>query len=196
MADEESDSTQGSTNTGMERSLDSPQLNAETLKLLRNDLQRTHQEALTNATELSTKATKIIQLNGLILTILVSVASQVTLSEYLNVGTLISVVAFICSMLIAGIAFRNQSIKMGPRKPVAEDTIENNFSEIQYLLHITYRGYADWIEDANEVIDERSKFVQWAIYSFVLGIIALLVGIVLSLDICNHSICQTMTNRP
>ena len=192
MTTEKTDSKNATADSDSETGSDTPDLNPETLKLLRDDLQRTHQESLTNVGELSTKATRIIQLNGLVLTILASVASQITLSEYLNVGSLISVSAFVCSILLAGIAFRNKPVKTGPQKSLAEDTIENNFSETQYLLQVTYRGYAEWIEEADQVITERAKFIQWAIYSFILGILALLAGIVLSLDICNYIICQPM----
>ncbi len=140
MTTEKTDSKNATADSDSETGSDTPDLNPETLKLLRDDLQRTHQESLTNVGELSTKATRIIQLNGLVLTILASVASQITLSEYLNRGSLISVSAFVCSILLAGIAFRNKPVKTGPQKSLAEDTIENNFSETQYHLQVTYRG--------------------------------------------------------
>lgn len=195
-----------------------PELDIDTLRRLNDDLRISHQEGLRNSTELVDKGVKVIQINGLILTILASISTQVEAAEFINFLTVISVGFFILSILLAGYSIRNRTVERGIGKESISTVIENQFSEKQYLLWANTRGYIDWMETTDDLIDARGRQVQKSIFSFILGVIALiagtvlamgyqrfliitgiatglLAGIVLVLRYCKWNVCQKIANQ-
>lgn len=159
----------------------SPSCSEDTLKEMHKDLRVTHQGQLDNLNELRDIGLRIIQVNGLVLTILASLATQVRLTSYVNVATVLSVIGFIGSTIIAGTTLINREVDGGITKSATAEIVDHELTSSQYYMYMARDGYGAWIKDTGDIIDKRAKKIQWAVILFIGSILLLVAGILFSI---------------
>ena len=157
-------------------------LNVETLKLAMNDAQRSLDGHLTVLTELSGKAVQLLQINGLVLTLLIAVAIDLDAAgEYVYWVTGVGLLCFILSFVLAFLAYLNRPAKIGISD---EDlryllTTGEEFDDEKIYPIWRLDTLADNIEYARLSFQPRLRAVRASMALFVIGIVVLSVGVLL-----------------
>lgn len=152
----------------------------ETLRRLTDDSQKVLDHQLTKFGDLSTKAIQLVQVNGLIITILVAASSQVTLTDYLNLVSGGSVVLFGISTVFAALAYRTDAIDVGHGTMVIDTTLSRGLDEGEYLHWLLSDLYPELIEDATDSVNRKGHWLSIAIRAFLAGLVTLPAGILLA----------------
>jgi len=153
----------------------------ETLRQLHSDAQRVLDEEIQTFSDLSSKAIQLAQVNGLILTILIAVANQVSVTAYLNILTGLGTVFLLVSTVLSVWAYSTHEIDVGIGPGVIDRTLEKRPSEAEYRYWILSGVYKDSMADAKMRADKKGTKVRWAICSFLGGLLTIFAGIFHSL---------------
>lgn len=163
-------------NEGFEEKLDD-----ETLESLLQDARFSYQQSLNNLTELRDKAIAMIQINGVVLTILASVTTQIDVPEYTNKLTIFALLGFTISIVVAGISIRSRQVGGGIRESTVDSVIERLLSPTQYYLFMIKKEYAPHNRQALNEIKSRKKEIQISVVAFIIGVIFLMAGTIFSI---------------
>lgn len=171
----------------------------ETLRLLRDELQQTHKEALKTFTDLSNVAGRLLSVIGTTLTVIIAAAALASDSaHYVHWLTVVGVFAIIVSGIMTVLNHGSRGVSVGAgeyeykralgveRKDTTGDSYEYTpadrapYDEYYYLVTIT-RSYVLWIDDLVAENDRKAKWIRRAEYLYIGGLLSILAGTLLTL---------------
>lgn len=128
----------------------------DALKHAHIDAQFVLEQTIQTFSDLSDKAFRLIRLNGLVLTILVAILSNVqNTPEYVNIPSVAAVLLFLSSTLFAIRGYMTQTFDSGVSTDVFETLRKFKLRETEYLNWILTRGYPQWIETGATKTDNK-----------------------------------------
>jgi hypothetical protein len=153
------------------------------LKQVHTDIIRTLNRSLDVQVKLGDKSIQLVQIDGLLLTILVGAGVQLGFGPYMNLLTASGVILILVSMCagVAGYLTKQVHIGIGPED--IEVVSEYNLSESEYLHWVTSRGYSQWVRESETTNNRKEKWVQIAIFALLIGMILIVAGIVISVGV-------------
>ena len=185
MTDDASAGNDGKAETGREQRLkkaaNRPDLDADALERAHEDARFTMEQTLQSFSDLSGKAFRLIRLNALVLTILVAIASQVSVGRYVNVPSVASLLLFIGSAVFGLIAYLTTTFNKGFDETTFEKLITYRLRHQEYLKLVLVHGYPEWIADGIAKVNRKEIWVRRSLVAFIAGISTLLVGILIAL---------------
>lgn len=147
------------------------------LVVLHDDLTRVLDRHIDAHADLSTRPIQLIQLNGLVLTIVVALVSEFQSGLFVSPLGQLGVVLLVLSTVVALAGYRLRAVELGPGTTVARHALSYRMTAREYLWWMTKKGTPRFIESVSAHNDRRSRYVQWSLYLFLAGLFALLVGI-------------------
>lgn len=156
-------------------------LDADALERAHEDAHLVLEQTLQLFSDLSDKAFRLVRLNALILTILVAVASQVRVEDYVNVFSVASVLLFVTSILFALIGYMMTTVDRGIDTATFGKLTEYKLRKSEYLNWVLTLGYPKWISDVIENVETKEQWVRRSLVAYLAGTTTLLVGILFAL---------------
>lgn len=156
-------------------------LDADALERAHEDAQFTMEQTLQSFSDHSGKAFRLIRLNALVLTILVAIASQTTVSRLINVPSVASILLFIWSAVFALFAYLTTTFNRGFDASTLDKPTKYRLRETEYLVWILTRAYPKWIADGAEKVNQKERWIRRSLIAFIAGITTLIVGILFTL---------------
>ncbi|MFC7079968.1 hypothetical protein [Halorussus caseinilyticus] len=151
-------------------------LDPDALERAHSDAQLVLEQTLQTFSDLSDTAFRLVRLNGLVLTILVAVSSNVrNLRTYVNVLSVGAVLLFIGSAFFATLSYTRQTVDGGVSTDAFDKLTEYKLREDEYLNWVLTLGYPKWIENGVEKSDEKEQWIEYSLLAF-LGAIMMLLG--------------------
>lgn len=148
----------------------------ETLRTVQQDINQTLERHLQALPAISNKALQIIRLNGIILTILLAVSSQVENIEiYLNLLTGIGLVSLGLSTIVALVGYRSVEATIGLGANDIEFILRTKMKEEEYLKR-SISDTARWVEQAERKNAKMSRIVKCSLRIFVFGLLLTVIG--------------------
>lgn len=157
------------------------ELDARALGHAHGDAQVVLEQTLQTFADLSDKAFRLVRLNGLVITILIAIASQVELKAYANIPSVASLLLFISSTLFAVLAYKIQTIDGGISTEAFQKLTAYKLREKEYLNWVLTLGYPLWITDGVRKSNQKEQWIRYSLLAFLGGIVMLLAGMLLSL---------------
>lgn len=153
-----------------------------TLQHAHSEAQQTLDRVLQTFPDLAGKAIQIIQLNGIVLTIIVAVSTQTAPARYsitLLTGSLLvlGMGLFLISTLAALAAYWSHSVGAGYE--TSSTAIDHKLNEVEYLLWVLPKYHA-LINDAKTKANRKDNLIRFSIIAFSGGLILFLTGVLLS----------------
>lgn len=143
------------------------------------DARRVLDHELQSLNDVTQKSWRIVQFNGLVATVF---AALVPIQSGLNQLTLIPGLILTAAALVLGYstytAFQTQereSVRTGPETEMYRAVSNHNYEEDEYLSH-ALRIHADDIDAMQPTTEDKSKDVDRALLTSILGVILLVVG--------------------
>jgi VIT1/CCC1 family predicted Fe2+/Mn2+ transporter len=128
--------------------------------------------------ELDNKALQLVQLNGIVLSIIAGIFIIVDF-QLRNFSVIIfTVIPFVLSILLSLLSYQTTPLVIGLSESDLDIVNDYNFSEKEFLQWIISRGYQEWIQRNQSEYRRRSFYIQSSLYAFVLGVLLLTVGII------------------
>lgn len=147
-----------------------------------SDAQLVLERTLETFSDLSDEAFRLIRLNGLVVTILVAVASNVReLRSFVNILSVGAVLLFIGSIFFAIVSYTIQTVDSGVSTEAFNKLTEYKLREDEYLNWVLTLGYPKWIDSGVERRDKKEEWVEYSLIAFSAGITMLLGGMLLSI---------------
>lgn len=168
-------------NQRLEQASEQRNLDTEALGHAHSDAQLVLEQTLESFSNLSDKAFRLIRLNGLVVTILVAMSSQIPVEKYLNVSLVASVTSFIASASFAVVAYRIQTVDGGIRTEAFQKLTQYKLREKEYLDWVLTKGYPKWIIDGVRKTNRKDRWIRYSLFAFAIGIVTLLAGTLLTL---------------
>lgn len=143
------------------------------------DARRVLDHELQSLNDVTQKSWRIVQFNGLVATVF---AALVPIQSGLNQLTLIPGLILTTAALVLGYstytAFQTQereSVRTGPETEMYRAVSNHDYEEDEYLSH-ALRIHADDIDAMQPTTEDKSKDVDRALLTSILGVILLVVG--------------------
>ena len=185
MTDDASAGNDGKARMGRERRLQKAaerrDHDADALERAHEDAQLTLDQTLQSFSDLSGKAFRLIRLNALVLTILVAITSQITVSRFVNVPSVASLLLFLWSGTAALFAYLTTTFNRGFEATTFEKAVKYRLRKTEYLRWVLVQGYPKWIADGAEKVNRKELWIRRSLVAFIAGITALLAGILFTL---------------
>lgn len=147
----------------------------ETLQLLREDAGKTVDRLIQKHDAHQKKAVQMIQVNGVVISLLLAAGTQISLNVLLILGG----VAFLGSALLSGWALRGRKIDVGLAPQQVTAHIQHEISKTQYLRWYLEGFYSDAFNDLNSKTNTRARRVQFSVYAFLGGLVLTASGIII-----------------
>lgn len=152
-------------------------LDADALERAQEDAHLVLEQTLQLFSDLSDKAFRLVRLNALVLTILIAVASQVRVVNYVNVLSVASLLLFVTSTLFALVGYLITTVDRGIDAATFTKLTEYKLRRSEYLHWVLTLGYPKWIGDAVEKADTKEQWIRRSLVALLAGIATLLGGI-------------------
>lgn len=165
----------------LKRVADERNLDVRALESAQADARFTLEQTLELFGDLSEKSFRLIRLNALVLTLLVAIASQVTVMRYINVSSVAAVLLFVGSALFALVGYMITAVNRGFGAMTFEKLTRYRLRKKEYLTWILTLGYPEWITDGIEKADRKERWVRRSLIAFFAGIVTLLGGILMTI---------------
>jgi len=156
-----------------------PEFNDGALELMREDASKTIERLMRKHDAHQKKAIQMVQLNGVVVSLLVAAASQIQIQNSLNCFLYIGPALFLGSGVFSGIALRGHTISAGITFDQIKQNVEADLTRTQYLLWYLYEFYEDATDSLYEGINTRAKWIRRSVYSFLGGLAVTTVGIII-----------------
>ncbi|MEE6210378.1 hypothetical protein U3A55_09435 [Salarchaeum sp. III] len=151
----------------------------EALRHLHDDTRSAIERGLDKHGGHASKAIRMVQVNGVVISIFVAGVTQVEIHPNLHVSLYLGAALLFASTLFALKAYRSQTLPIGISLSEVEKIDRNNLSETQYLYWYTHQYYPGTIETIKNEVEQRNREVEYSIFSFLLGILVIAVGILI-----------------
>lgn len=152
------------------------------LQRAHSDAQLVLEQTLETFSDLSDKAFRLIRLNGLVLTVLVAVSSNVQdIQLYINTPSVSSILLFISSILFAVLGYMTRTVDGGVSTNAFDKLAEYNLREDEYLNWILTLGYPKWIDNGVEKSDTKEQWIEYSLIAFLGGITMFLAGMLFTI---------------
>lgn len=164
---------QGSENAGTDNA-DTDHLAA--LERLQPEAQRSLDQRIHTFTGLGDRAISLIQIDGLILTIIIAAAVEFDVAAtYTNPLIFFGIFAFVVSILSAGWALFTPSGNVGIGSGRINSILEEEQTQREYLPQITAK-YKSWISEVTRYNRQRGEHLLRSLKAFLGGIVLIIVG--------------------
>ncbi|USZ68219.1 hypothetical protein NGM10_00400 [Halorussus salilacus] len=165
----------------LERASTNRSLDTDALAHARADAQVVLEQTIQTFTDLSDKAFRLVRLNGLVVTIVIAISSQIETKAYVNVASLASILLFICSALFAIIGYRIRTIDGGISTDAFQKLTSYKLREKEYLNWVLTLGYPKWIADGVQKTNRKERWIGYSLLAFLGGMAMLLAGTFLAI---------------
>ena len=149
------------------------------LQLTHDDAKSAIERGLNKHGDHASKSIKMVQINGIVISILVAGASQITFSRYTYILTGLGAVSLFLSSFFALRAYTSQSLSIGISSEDIGRINNNNLSEEQYLFWYLTEYYPDAVDEIKEKIEKRADNVGYSIYTFFIGLLFIAAGVII-----------------
>lgn len=156
-------------------------LDPDALERVHEDAQFTMEQTLQLFSDLSGKAFRLIRLNAVVLTILVAIASQITVRRFVNVPSVASLLLFIGSAAFALFGYLTTTYNRGFDATAFERSVEYRLRQTEYLKWVLMKGYPEWIAEGAEKVNRKELWIRRSLVACIAGIATLLVGILFTI---------------
>lgn len=150
----------------------------EALRMMREDASKTLDRTLQKHDSHQKKAVQIIQVNGVVISLLLAASTQITLNLWLMAGGCL----FVISALTAGYSLRGTNVAVGLSPSQITANIEHELTETQYLRWYLEHFYHQAFPDLNGKTADRARRVRWSLYAFLGGLLLTTSGIIIQLE--------------
>lgn len=150
----------------------------EALRMMREDASKTLDRTLQKHDSHQKKAVQIIQVNGVVISLLLAASTQIALNIWLMAGGSL----FVISALAAGYSLRGTNVAVGLSPSQITANIEHELTETQYLRWYLEHFYYQAFPDLNEKTADRARRVRRSLYAFLGGLILTTSGIIIQLE--------------
>jgi len=157
----------------------SSEFDDDALELMREDASKTIDRLMQKHDAHQKKATQILQLNGVTVSVLLAAASQAELSNSPNCLLYIGPSFFLISGIISAIALRGQTLRAGISFDQIDKNVEAELTKTQYLLWYLYEFYGEAAESLYEKLETRKSRTELAVNTFLIGLLITAGGIVI-----------------
>jgi len=151
----------------------------EALRLTHGDAKSAIERGLNKHGDHASKSIKMVQINGIVISILVAGASQMKFSTYVYILTGLGAVFLFLSSFFALRAYTSQSLSIGISSEDIDRINRNNLSENQYLIWYLTEYYPDAIGEIKRKIEKRADNVEYSIYAFFVGLLSIASGVIM-----------------
>lgn len=151
----------------------------EALMLMRQDASKTLERTLQKHDAHQKKATQLIQINGVVISLLLAAGSQVGLNCLLVLGG----ASFVISALLSGYALRGARLKIALSSEQIASNIEAELTKNQYLRWYFEHFYYQSFKDLNKKTTKRAERVRNSLRAFLGGIVLIAIGIVIQFPV-------------
>lgn len=153
----------------------------ESLRRLHQDFKFTLNQHLSGFSEISERAGRLFRFNGLVVTILIAVGSQINYNDFLNneVKSGIALLLFSALIGLGGQLLQSVRVGTGPNDFAVHDKAK--LREHEYIRWIISTGYIDWIETARRKSKRKARIVTAGYLLSIVGLILIIWGIYLVL---------------
>lgn len=165
----------------LRKAIERREFDADALERAHEDARFTAEQTLQSFSNLSDKAFRLIRLNAVVLTILVAIASQISVGRYVNVSSVASLLLFVWSALFALIGYLTTTFNRGFDASIFDKPSRYRLRETEYLNWILTRAYPKWIADGVEKVNRKERWVRRSLVAFIAGMTTLTVGILFTL---------------
>jgi hypothetical protein len=111
----------------------------------------------------------------------IGIASQITVSRFVNVPSVASILLFLGSSAFALVAYLTTTFNRGSEASIFEKPSRYRLEETEYLHWILTRAYPKWIADGVEKVNQKERWIRRSLIAFIAGITTLVVGILFTL---------------
>lgn len=156
-----------------------PEYDTETLRLQYEEAKRYFDQKLDAHRRISKKGERIVYFNILLVTFLLQFYSFSSYMSLIGVGLL---------FLSAATGLYVQSphlVVHGAETETIERTLENEYSEEEWLVVYLTKGYQNWIEDMEKSYEKKLKYLKIAYYLLALGTLTV-IGIEVSIEVLSN----------
>lgn len=150
---------------------------SEGVKLAREDANNTLDRAFEKHSAHQTKSVKILQLNGVVVSILLAGVSQINLTPTLISILLASVSLFFISSVCSIFGLSGDDLTIGISQSEVNVILDKVESEEQYLIWFLEEKYKPILSEVVEKTDSRSNYVEVSVWFFFGGLLLLAGGI-------------------
>lgn len=151
----------------------------DALELMREDASKTVERLMQKHDAHQKKAIQMVQLNGVVISILVAGASQIQIQSGLNLFLYLGPALFLASAVSSGIALKGHKLSAGLNPDQIEQHLEAELTKTQYLLWYLVVFYDNAIDSLYEKTSIRAKWIRGSVYAFLGALCATTVGIII-----------------
>lgn len=152
------------------------------LELMREDATQTIERSLRKHDAHQKKAIQMVQINGIVISILIAAASQVPLQTNFNTLLYVGPGFFLTSAVVAGVTLRGHNLAVGISPNQITRNIDSDLSKTQYFVWYFNEFYQEAITDISDKTSSRATIVKWSVYLFLAGLIVTTAGIIIRLE--------------
>jgi hypothetical protein len=175
---EEQDEIEAETGTDTDASTTIGIPETATMEYAREDATQTLERVIAKHEGHGKRAIQLVQVNGIVLSILIAAASQVQLAQFPTIFLVIAPLLFLVSGGIALYAYRSQTLPIGLPADEAQKILNHELSADQYLYWYLSNHYEELITTVVTKTNTRAAYVEWAIIVFFVGLLFTTGGIV------------------
>lgn len=151
----------------------------EALAMMREDASKTLDRTLQKHDGHQKKAVQLIQVNGVVLSLLLAAGTQIRP----NLSLLAAGVLFVGSALLSGYALIGTKVNIGLDPEQVTANIEAELDKNLYLRWYLEEFYYPAFNDLSDKTADRARRVRYSLYSFLGGLLMTVVGIVMQLHL-------------
>lgn len=151
----------------------------DALELMREDAINTVERLMRKHDAHQKKAIQMMQLNGVVISILIAGSSQIQIQNGLNFLLYLGPTLFLISAIFSGIALRGHKLSIGLDPNQIEQHIKEGLTKTQYLLWHLVVFYENAIDSLYEKTNTRAKWIRLSIYAFLGALCTTITGIII-----------------
>lgn len=151
----------------------------EALMLMREDASKSLEYLLRKHDAHQKKSAQIIQINGVVISLLLAAGTQVGLNIFLLIGGFL----FVTSAIVSGFALRGTLISVGLSTDQISSNIDEEINKNQYLRWYLEGYYHEAFTDLSDKTSKRAWCVRYSLYAFLAGLVLTATGIVIQLSV-------------
>ncbi|USZ68787.1 hypothetical protein NGM10_03390 [Halorussus salilacus] len=133
-------------------------------------------------TDIDDKAIRIYRANVLLLSVIIgamSLASDGAFSYFANLNSILGLLLLVVAIALAGITYTSSNLEIGVTHNDIRDAIEDDYNSKDLYFRLA-SGYADWIAENDDVLQENGDLMVYTIIVEVWALAYLSGGVVVT----------------
>lgn len=148
------------------------------MEYAREDATQTLERAIAKHEGHGKRAIQLVQVNGIVLSILIAAASQVQVAQFSTIFLITTPLLFLFSGGVALYAYRSQTLPIGLPAAEVQKILDNELSADQYLYWYLSNHYEELIGTVVSKTSTRAAYVEYAIILFFAGLLVTIGGVI------------------